>query len=84
MRPFHARGCYNAILAFKGEWEVESVDKVPEGSQPQITPEELTMCEVVIRNDPKVQALAKQVGKCRSNPSSFVRLTPLIQFRHRA
>ncbi|KAN0100146.1 Copper amine oxidase, enzyme domain containing protein [Tylopilus felleus] len=56
-------GCYNAILAFKdGEWEVESLDQIPEGSEPQITPEELTMCEVVVRNDPKVQALAKQVG----------------------
>lgn len=47
---------------------MESIDQVPEGSEPQITVEELTMCEVIVRNDPKVQALAKQVGKRWSNP----------------
>ncbi|KAF8131567.1 copper amine oxidase [Boletus edulis] len=56
-------GCCSAVLAFKaGEWEVESLDQVPEGSEPQITPEELAMADVIVRNDPKVQALAKQVG----------------------
>lgn len=61
------------ILALKGgEWEVESLDQIPEGSEPQITVEELTMCEVIVRNDPKVQALAKQVGKRPPN-------TPITQ-----
>ncbi|KAG8219327.1 copper amine oxidase [Butyriboletus roseoflavus] len=56
-------GCYNAVLTLNNdEWDVESLDKIPEGSEPQITVEELTMCEVIVRNDPKVQALAKQVG----------------------
>ena len=69
IRPLYPRGCYNAVLALNnGEWDVESLDKVPEGSEPQITVEELTMCEVIVRNDPKVQALAKEVGKCRPNP----------------
>lgn len=73
IRPFYFRGCYNVILAFNDrEWEVESIDQLPEGTQPQITVEELTMCEVIVRNDPKVQALAKQVGE---RPTSFSRLT---------
>ena len=54
---------------------MESIDQVPEGSEPQITPEELIMCEVIVRNDPKVQALAKQVGKRPSNPLFFDKLT---------
>ncbi|KAF9235139.1 copper amine oxidase [Melanogaster broomeanus] len=56
-------GCYNAVLALtNGVWEVETLELVPDGSEPQITVEELTMCEEIVRRDPKVQALAKQVG----------------------
>lgn len=36
---------------------------VAEGLEPQITPEELAACEHIVRRDPTVQALAKQVGK---------------------
>lgn len=69
IQPLYPRGCYNAILAFNsGEWEVDSIDQLPDGSQPQISVEELTMCEVIVRNDPRVQALAKQIGKFRSTP----------------
>lgn len=54
---------YNAALALEDEvWKVESLQRLPEGTQPQITVEELIHCETVVRNDPKVQALAKQVG----------------------
>ncbi|KAF9225258.1 hypothetical protein BS17DRAFT_750846 [Gyrodon lividus] len=56
-------GCYNAILALQnGDWEVESMELVPDGSEPQITVEELTVCEHIVRNDPTIKALAKQVG----------------------
>lgn len=54
---------YNIILSFKdSKWIVESADKLPEGVQPQITVEELLECEVIIRNDPTIQKLAKEVG----------------------
>ncbi|KAH7886284.1 copper amine oxidase [Phlebopus sp. FC_14] len=56
-------GCYNAILCLKnGKWEVETLELVPDGSEPQITVEELTECEQIVRRDPRVQALAKEVG----------------------
>jgi primary-amine oxidase len=56
-------GCYNAILTLtNGEWEVETMELVPDGSEPQITVEELALCEEIVRADPTVQALAKQVG----------------------
>jgi hypothetical protein len=36
--------------------------KLPEGSQPQISPGELMACEEIVRNDPRVRELAKEVG----------------------
>ena len=59
---------YNTIVALdstEGTWSVESIVKLPEGTQPQISPEELLQCEDIVKNDPGVQALAKQVGKSR-------------------
>ncbi|KAI0338746.1 hypothetical protein BDW22DRAFT_1362449 [Trametopsis cervina] len=54
---------YNTVLALKnGEWNVETVDKLPEGSQPQISVEELLLCEDIIRADERVVQLAKEVG----------------------
>ncbi|TFK51348.1 hypothetical protein OE88DRAFT_1630070 [Heliocybe sulcata] len=54
---------YNAIVAFKdGKWEVETMDLLPEGTQPQISPEELNQAEQIIRADERVQKLAKAVG----------------------
>ncbi|KAI5998119.1 copper amine oxidase [Pisolithus albus] len=54
---------YNAVIALEDEvWKVESLQRLPEGTQPQITVEELIHCETVVRNDPTVQALAKEVG----------------------
>ncbi|KAF7978004.1 hypothetical protein HWV62_1859 [Athelia sp. TMB] len=54
---------YNIIVAFKdGKWQVETLDKLPEGTEPQISVEELTQCEEIIKADPQVQKLAKAVG----------------------
>ena len=52
------------MLALKDDaWEVQTVDKLPEGQQPQISVEELLLCETIIRADERVQKLAKEVGK---------------------
>lgn len=54
---------YNAVLALKGAtWEVQAVEALPEGQQPQISVEELLLCEDIIRADERVQKLAKEVG----------------------
>lgn len=56
---------YNTTLAFVGgEWQVETLEKLPEGTQPQISVEELSIAELVVRKDKRVQALAKEVGWC--------------------
>ncbi len=44
-------------------WTLSSTEKLPEGTQPQISVEELIKAEVAVRNDERVQALAKEVGK---------------------
>ena len=57
---------YNAIVTFhgaEGSWNIENLLKLPEGTQPQITPGELLACEAVVKNDARVQALAKEVGE---------------------
>ncbi|TFY63045.1 hypothetical protein EVJ58_g3471 [Rhodofomes roseus] len=54
---------YNTVLSLKdGKWEVDTVEKLPEGVQPQISVEELLLCEKIIREDKKVQKLAADVG----------------------
>lgn len=45
-----------------GAWVLDNLDLLPEGVQPQITIDELIACEDVVRNDPTVQKLAKEVG----------------------
>ncbi|KDQ52495.1 hypothetical protein JAAARDRAFT_198143 [Jaapia argillacea MUCL 33604] len=58
-----AGDAYVAIVTLNGaKWELESLEKLPEGTQPQISPEELLACEAVVRADPRVQALAREVG----------------------
>lgn len=55
---------YNLILTLSETgWTVESVEKLPAGSQPQISPEELLKCEKIIQADREVQRLAKEVGE---------------------
>jgi len=59
------------VIAFKDEkWRVESFEKLPEGTQPQISVEELIRCEEIIKKDPTVQKLAKDVGSCILVPFS--------------
>ncbi|KAI0077943.1 hypothetical protein K474DRAFT_1660954 [Panus rudis PR-1116 ss-1] len=54
---------YNAILSLNdGEWAIDAVEKLPEGVQPQISVEELLLCEDIIRADERVIKLAKEVG----------------------
>ncbi|KAF9266379.1 peroxisomal copper amine oxidase [Marasmius fiardii PR-910] len=54
---------YNTILVLKGDkWQVETFEQLPEGSQPQISPEELIEAENIVRENPRVQELARAVG----------------------
>ncbi|KAH9895668.1 copper amine oxidase [Cubamyces lactineus] len=54
---------YNTILSLNGQdWVVDSLDKLPEGVQPQISVEELLLCEEIIRADERVIQLAAEVG----------------------
>ena len=42
---------------------MESAEKLPAGTQPQISLEEILDCEKIIQADHEVQRLAKEVGK---------------------
>ncbi|KII94247.1 hypothetical protein PLICRDRAFT_171908 [Plicaturopsis crispa FD-325 SS-3] len=54
---------YNAKVSLQGtKWVVDALEKLPEGTQPQISPEELAACEATVRNDPRVQELARDIG----------------------
>ncbi|KAJ7504131.1 copper amine oxidase [Mycena galericulata] len=54
---------YNVILSLQDPgWTVDSFDLLEEGLQPQISVEELVNCERVVRDDPLIQQLAKDVG----------------------
>ncbi|KAA1470912.1 peroxisomal copper amine oxidase [Dentipellis sp. KUC8613] len=56
---------YNGIVALNPEtkvWEVEVLNKLPEGQQPQLSPGELLACEDIIKKDERVLKLAKEVG----------------------
>ena len=57
------RDAYNVVIAFKNaKWAVETFEKLPEGTQPQISVQELIKCEEIVKKDPTVQKLAKDVG----------------------
>ena len=47
----------------KGKWNVDTFECLPEGVQPQISVQELIDCEKVVKNNKRVQQLAKDVGK---------------------
>ncbi|EJU05050.1 hypothetical protein DACRYDRAFT_20598 [Dacryopinax primogenitus] len=54
---------YNANFTLvDGAWKVDSVELLPEGTQPSITLEELCLSESVLRKDARVCALAAEVG----------------------
>jgi hypothetical protein len=58
------RHAYNAVLSLKSsQWILETLELLPEVTQPRITAEELIACETGVRNDAGVQKLAKDVGK---------------------
>ncbi|KAI0065136.1 hypothetical protein BV25DRAFT_1880805 [Artomyces pyxidatus] len=60
-----AGDAYNAIVsldAAAGKWSVETIAKLPEGTQPQLSPGELLACEEIVKADPRVQKFAKDVG----------------------
>ena len=60
---FAIRDAYNVIVYVQdGNWLVESINKLPEGTQPQISVEELAKAEETVKADARVQALAKEVG----------------------
>ena len=64
--PFYLllfRGAYNVVVALEGDkWQVETFNALDKTLHPQISPEELQECEDIVRADPQVQALAKEVG----------------------
>lgn len=62
----------------EAEWKVDSFDLLKEGIHPQITVEELINCEAVVRHDPLVQKLAKDVGKRVLN-AKYERVSDLNQ-----
>ncbi|GJJ14192.1 hypothetical protein Clacol_008454 [Clathrus columnatus] len=54
---------YDAILVLNdGEWVMETLTKLPEGTQPQISVDELFAAENTVRKDPRVQKLAAEQG----------------------
>jgi hypothetical protein len=66
---FDGSNAYNAIVTLDGAegfWNTESLVKLPEGTQPQISPGELRACEDIVKNDARVQELAKEVGELAS------------------
>lgn len=61
---YDRRHSYNAVLSLKEDtWTVDSLEKLGDGVQPQISVEELLQCEEIIRKDERVIKLAKEVGR---------------------
>jgi len=46
-----------------GKWMTETVTLLQDDMHPQISVEELIAAEVVVKNNPTVQKLAKEVGE---------------------
>ncbi|KDR85777.1 hypothetical protein GALMADRAFT_386616 [Galerina marginata CBS 339.88] len=55
---------YNVVLSLNenSKWELDTLTLLPEEFHPQISVEELIACEVVVKNNPTIQKLAKDVG----------------------
>lgn len=69
---------YDAVLAFiDGAWVTETLTKLPEGTQPQISVDELLAAEATVRNDMRVQKLAAEQGlsHCPASCSSVDKST---------
>ncbi|KAL1761840.1 copper amine oxidase [Schizophyllum commune] len=58
-----AGAAYNVVLSLgEGQWSVDALDRLPEGTQPQISVQELVAAEKTVKADTRVQQLAKEVG----------------------
>ncbi|KAJ7287143.1 copper amine oxidase [Mycena rebaudengoi] len=54
---------YNATVSLQETgWKLDTLDLLQDGLQPQISVEELVACEQIVKNDPLVQKLARDVG----------------------
>lgn len=63
--PSHGcdRYTFNVLLDFEdNNWTVRTFIQLPEGVQPQITPEELNRADEAVRKDPNVIKFAAEVG----------------------
>lgn len=65
------RDAYNTTLTLTNEWLIDTLDKLPTGTQPQISVEELVAAEDVVRADETVRKLAAEVGKQHHSPNLF-------------
>jgi primary-amine oxidase len=69
---------YNVISVFNkssGKWIIDCFNLLPEQLHPQISVEELIECEVIVKNNPTVQALAKEVG-------TFIKSELIYRLKH--
>ena len=51
-----------AVSLKSSQWGIDTIEKLPEGTQPHISVEELIQAEVAVRADKRIRALAKEVG----------------------
>ena len=63
----------------KAKWIIDALNLLPEQLHPQISVQELIDCEVVVKNDPTIQALAKDVGVFTILTSQIRRYSFFIQ-----
>jgi primary-amine oxidase len=68
---YHYSDAYNTTLTFSpalaakasSQWTVDSLKKLPTGTQPQISVEELVAAEMSVRADETVRKLCAEVGE---------------------
>lgn len=56
---------------------METVNKLAEGTQPQISVEELSMAEEIVKNDVRVLALVKELGEPLCNDTPLSSMAPI-------
>ena len=57
------RNAFNVLLDFTdNKWSIRTFIRLPDGVEPQMTPEELNQADEAVRRDPTVIKLAAQVG----------------------
>jgi Cu2+-containing amine oxidase len=66
-----------AVISPSGSVELEKVEKLPEGTQVGITPEELLEAEQAVKKDERVLKLCADVGKSKtSSPHTRTTIPP--------